>query len=275
VGGGPIDILTAVTTPTDIEARRSLAVRAWGATDKGRVRRTNEDCFRIDRTHGLLVLADGMGGHNAGDVASRLAADTIVDLVRAGRADGPFARDGSVSGGGTLLRNAIHAANRRVLDAARDVPDYSGMGTTIVAVLARGPLLSIAHAGDSRCYVHDGARLRQVTVDDSWLASVLASDPGADPVLLQRHPLRNTLTNVVGLGAEVHVHLLELPCSERHVVVLTSDGVHGVFEMASLERLVGDAIRGGLEGLAGDLVALALDRGSRDNCTAVVAEYLL
>jgi protein phosphatase len=222
-----------------------------------------------------VVVADGMGGHSAGEVASRLAADTVVDAVRRGTSSGPFARDSSVSEGGTLLRNAIHAANRCVLDAARDLADYAGMGTTIVAALARGRTLSVAHVGDSRVYLHDGERLGQMTADDSWIASVLACDPTADPALLQRHPLRNALTNVVGSRAEVHVHLLELPLSGRDIALLTTDGVHGVLDLERLERAVSGCAQRGVAGLPADLVAAALDRGSRDNCTAVVAEFLL
>jgi protein phosphatase len=263
-------------TSTTIDVGSGQAtLRAWGVTDRGRVRRTNEDCLRIDREHRLVVVADGMGGHSAGEVASRLAADTVVDVVRRGTSSGPFAPDSSVSEGGTLLRNAIHAANRCVLDAARDLADYAGMGTTIVAALARGRTLSVAHVGDSRFYLHDGERLRQMTADDSWIASVLAADPTADPVLLQQHPLRNALTNVVGSRAEVHVHLLELPLSGRDIALLTTDGVHGVLDLERLERAVTDGARRGLDRLPGDLVTGALDRGSRDNCTAVVAEFLI
>jgi protein phosphatase len=204
-------------------------------------------------------------------VASRLAVDTIVDAVVLGDARGPFAPDSAITEGGTLLRNAVHTANGRILEAARALPDYAGMGTTVVAALARGPLLSVVHVGDSRLYLHDGERLRQLTTDDSWMASMLASDPEADPLALQRHPLRNALTNVVGSRAEVHVHLLELPLCGDEVLLLTTDGVHGALDAARLETIVTEARRGALERLAGDVVAAALDRGSRDNCTAIVA----
>jgi protein phosphatase len=257
-----------------VEAVRApAALRAWGATDQGRVRRTNEDCFRIDLDHGLCVVADGMGGHNAGEVAARLTAELVVDAVRGAAAAGPFGADRSLSAAGTLLRNAVHRANARVLEEAAALPDYAGMGTTIVATLVRDGVLSVTHVGDSRLYLFDGQLLRQLTEDDSWMAGMLAADPGADPSVFQRHPLRNALTNVIGARAEVYVHLLEVPLQGGEVLLLTTDGVHGVLDLDTLNGVLSGGLRTGLSEVAAHLVAAALARGSRDNCTAVVAEY--
>src|SRR4051794_11384513 len=146
-----------------------------------------------------------MGGHNAGEVAARLAVDAVVAYVA--EHDGcpadddsawPLGYDPALSADGNLLRTAIHLANLQILEAAFGSADYAGMGTTIVAarVTARG--LTVAHVGDSRLYVMANRRLRLLTEDDSWVAAMLARDPDLDPQTLAHHPLRNVLTNVVG-----------------------------------------------------------------------------
>ena len=258
---------------------------AYGITDKGRVRPTNEDCFAILEGVGLCVIADGMGGHNAGEVASRLAVDTVVDVVTARSAkpsgDGngstepdalhPFGLDPALSDEGNLLRTAILLANAHVLETATTAEQYSGMGTTVVATLAVGGRLTVASVGDSRLYLYAGDGLRQMTSDDSWVATVLASDPKADPLLLQHHPMRNALTNVVGARSHTEVHVVEEALAGGERLLLTTDGVHGVLEDEQIERMMreGDDPRE----LADRILAAALASGSRDNCTAIVARY--
>ena len=162
---------------------------AYGRTDKG-LRPTNEDCFAIHEELGLCVIADGMGGHNAGEVAARLAVDAVVQFVRASDRAWPFGYDSALSVEGNILRTSIHLANLRILETSVSANHYAGMGTTIVAARVVDGRLSVAHVGDSRLYVMAGRRLRQVTRDDSWMAAMLQQDPLADPWLLQQHPLR-------------------------------------------------------------------------------------
>jgi protein phosphatase len=265
-------------------------LRAFGLSDKGRVRPANEDYFAIQEELGLCVIADGIGGHNAGEIAARLAVDAVVEVVRnarlrshdhsasfgeAGRRDDligwPFGYDPSLSDDGNLLRTAIHVASVQVLEAAGSAHHYAGMGTTIVAARAAGGRLSVAHAGDSRLYVLARGRLCQVTTDDSWLTSTLADDPDADFALLQHHPMRNALTNVVGARARTDVHVVEQALAGRELMLLSTDGVHGVLDMKRLERIMleDDDPRA----IARNVVSAALTRGSRDNCTAIVARY--
>jgi len=251
-------------------------LRAYGLTDKGRVRPTNEDCFAIREELGLCVVADGMGGHNAGEVAARLAVDAVVDFVRQRRernaADPwPFGFDPALSPEGNLLRTAIHLANVQILEAAISSNAYAGMGTTIVAARVADGRLSVAHVGDSRLYLVADRQLRQVTQDDSWMASMLAHDPDADPLLLQQHPMRNALTNVVGARARTDVHVVEQALAGGELLLLSTDGVHGVMDDSRIEQLM-------LEdedprAIAHRVIRAALVRGSRDNCTAVVARY--
>jgi PPM family protein phosphatase len=256
-------------------------LRAQGVTDKGRVRQTNEDCFVIDERLGLCLVADGMGGHNAGEVASRLAVCAVVEYLReaallsepAGEASvWPFGFDPSLSKAGNLLRTAIQVANIQILEAAVTSEEYSGMGTTIVAALVEGPTLSVAHVGDSRLYLFAGDRLRQLTPDDSWLASVLARDPQVDPEMLQNHPMRNALTSAVGASARADVHVVEEALRGGELFAMTTDGVHGALDDVRIQRLLAEG--GDPAAMATDLVHSALARGSRDNCTAIVGKYL-
>lgn len=249
-------------------------LRAYGATDKGRIRSTNEDHFAIDERLRLLVVADGMGGHNAGEVASHVAVDAIVEFVADARDSTfdtwPFGFDRTLSDIGNVLRTAVHHANIRVLEVAGTTEDYAGMGTTVVAALVGNDRVAVAHVGDSRLYLASDGRLRQLTRDDSWVATMLADNPEADPAILQHHPMRNALTNVVGARQATQVHLAEEPLSAGDVLLLTTDGVHGVLDARSLERMLE---RVDVEQMPAEIIAAALARGSRDNCTAIVAQY--
>jgi protein phosphatase len=258
-------------------------LRAFGLTDKGRIRPINEDCFAIHEDLGLLVVADGMGGHNAGEIAARVAVDAVVEVVReahpslprrsaeGAEAEFPFGYDPSLSDDGNLLRTAIHVACVQVIEAAGSANQYAGMGTTLVAARVAGRRLSVAHAGDSRLYLLSAGRLRQVTRDDSWVASMLADDPDADPDALQHHPMRNALTNVVGAGARTDVHVAEHQLTGGELLLLSTDGVHGVLDGRRLERMM--LQEEDPRCLARTLIGAALARGSRDNLTAVVARY--
>jgi len=253
-------------------------LRGYGLTDKGRVRPTNEDCFAVHEELGLCVIADGMGGHNAGEVAARLAVDAVVEYVgehspglRSQDLAWPFGFDPSLSADGNMLRTAIHLASVQIREAAIASHDYAGMGTTIVAALVCDGRLSVAHVGDSRLYVLAAGRLEQVTQDDSWMVSMLAHDPDVDPLLLEHHPMRNALTNVVGARARTEVHVKECPLGGGELLLLTTDGVHGVLDDRRMERLLIDESEP--YAIARGVINAALTRGSRDNCTAVVARY--
>ena len=141
------------------------------------MRRTNEDALFIDESLGLLIIADGMGGHAAGEVASGLAVEAVVGFIRRTTEDHehswPYGIDSTLSFNANRLRTAVHLANRRVFREAESHDDYTGMGTTIVAALLVDGLLSIAHVGDSRMYYASNNQLVQLTRDDSWAARVL------------------------------------------------------------------------------------------------------
>ena len=248
-------------------------LRAFGVTDRGRVRPTNEDCFGIDPDLQLCVIADGMGGHNAGEVASRLAVEAVLDYVanNSVTTTWPHGYDSALSERANLLKTAVQVANTRVFEAAAASSECTGMGTTIVALLVGRDVMTVAHVGDSRLYALSGGAAEQLTADDSWAAVMLARDPSLDPAILKTHPMRNALTSVIGAKSQVDVHVGERALTPDDLILMTTDGVHGVLSEATLAETC--AATADLQELAGRLVREAMDTGSRDNCTALVARY--
>lgn len=249
-------------------------IECYGVTDKGSVRTINEDQFVADDELGLLVVADGMGGHQAGEVASGAAVEAIVAFVRRTAEDGectwPFGIDPSLSFDGNRLRTAIALANRRVFRLSESQDDYTGMGTTVACAILREGSAVVGHAGDSRVYLWSDGQLVRLTSDDTWAATLIANR-SADPETIKHHPMRNVLTNVVGVREEVTVHLQEVEIHPGDLVLISSDGVHGVVEDGEIQRLLQDVP---LAQLPGTLVQAALKAGSRDNVTVVAARYL-
>lgn len=250
-------------------------LHAFGATDAGKVRKTNEDAFVSDTALRLFAVADGMGGHNAGEVASNLAIDALTTFIRRSSSDTdfswPYGLDRTLSFDGNRLRTGIHLANRRVFRAAESSDDYSGMGTTIASLLVNGSTVSIGHVGDSRVYLLSKGALHILTRDDSWAATILAQDPAFKPEEIAHHPMRNVLTSVLGARENVDVHLTERPLVPGDVLMLCSDGVHGVVEPDAMTEILTTAPD--VADAAQRLIDLAMANGSRDNVTAVVARY--
>jgi PPM family protein phosphatase len=250
-------------------------VRACGVSDAGRVRKSNEDRFISNPGQRLFAVADGMGGHKAGEVAAQLAIDAISGFINRSENDNdvtwPYGIDDSLSFDGNRLRTAICLANRRVFRAAESTDDYGGMGTTIVGLIVNGAQAAIGSVGDSRVYRLSGGRLLQVTTDDSWASTILAQDPTMKPEDIAQHPMRNVLTNVLGGRSTVDVHVTEHTLRDGDVLLLCSDGLHGVMDLESLQRILEKTTD--VEQAAKALVAAALDNGSRDNVTALVVRY--
>ncbi len=242
-----------------------MKLRAYGLTDVGRVRDSNEDQFFVDETLGLYAVADGMGGHAAGEIASEIAIRALVDSVRQA-CDAPAGPD--ASGAGEHLEKAIASANRLICEATAGHDDRRGMGTTVVALLALPDRAVIAHVGDSRAYLLRDGQLRLLTSDHSWvneqvrLGILSASDA-------HRHPMRNVVTRALGTRGEVRADLIDEPLQERDAFLLCSDGLNVMLE--------DDAIRDILLASAGDpeaacrsLVAAANGEGGDDNTTVIV-----
>jgi serine/threonine protein phosphatase PrpC len=250
-------------------------IKASGLSDVGPVRKNNEDSFATDETLQLFVVADGMGGHSAGEIASKLAVETIVSFVRRSEEDTdlswPYGVDSNLSFCGNRLRTAIHLANRRVFRAAEKHDEYTGMGTTVVGALISGSRLSVGHAGDSRLYVFRDGALTRLTTDDTWAATVVGGKPESDPSRPGAHPMRHVLTSVLGVQDHVDVHMTELDLHGGEMILMCSDGLHNVVDDNALrEVLTHNAVP---SSIVSQLIQMALTGGGRDNVTAVVARY--
>jgi protein phosphatase len=250
-----------------------LTLRAAGHTNAGPVRRTNEDSFLITPEIGLFALADGMGGHHAGEVASRLALESLAGFIRRSHDEScswPYGIEPHLSLAGNRLHTAICLANRRVFREAESHDDYIGMGSTIAALLFVRGVVIVGHVGDSRAYLVRGGRLTQLTQDDTWAVAMLGENSGGDGSSASAHPFKHVLTNVLGSKERTSVHIAEHPVSPGDRLMLCSDGLHGVLTNDDLRSLIADSQLEDSEAAALTLVDVALKRGTRDNVTAIV-----
>jgi protein phosphatase len=230
---------------------------SFGVSDPGCVRGNNEDFFLLAPAAGLYLVADGMGGAQAGEHASRLAAETVRDVIQG--VPQPASPDD--------LLDAFAEANRRVAREAEADPDREGMGTTLVAAVENEGDLFIASVGDSRAYVFAGGKLQPITEDQTWVNEV-GRRLGLDEETLRIHPMRHVLTMAIGVSGQLRVHHYRLHPEKGALLLLCSDGLHGVAPDEEIAKvLAGD---GSLETMANDLVELARSRGGPDNITAVL-----
>ena len=251
-------------------------IEAYGLTDVGRRRKLNEDSFLVDHELGLYAVCDGMGGHNAGEVASRMAADALASFIRKSAEDDedmtwPFGFDEELSLQANRLKTAIRLANASVFRAADNREDLSGMGTTLVAGLIRGDRLILGSAGDSRCYLLRAGELRQLTRDDSWVSAAWAEGIlTADEI--ERHPFRNVITKAVGAKDSLEVDIHEHTLQPGDIALICSDGLHAMIHDADILRLLSPP-PGSLEQAAKSLIDAANDAGGRDNVSVVLVRY--
>jgi PPM family protein phosphatase len=251
---------------------------AHGITDTGRVRKANEDAIFWSVDLGLFVVADGMGGHNAGEVASQLAVETLRGFIVKTEEDTdstmPYGLDMRMSSDGNRLATAIRLANTHVFQTSQSRPDYSGMGTTVVAALVRDRVATFAGVGDSRIYSWLGGDLTQLTEDDSWVTRIRRDHPAVTDEMIASNPMRHVLTNVIGANADTPVDVGERTLEDGELLVLCSDGLYGPLEGDALRELLPQEAGGvDLEALAARLVTAALDGGSRDNVTVLLVQY--
>jgi protein phosphatase len=232
---------------------------AYGISDQGCVRQNNEDSYFVDAGSGLFVVADGMGGAQAGETASRIAIDTVVEVIRATGNPGPDA-----------LKQAFEAANRKVMEAASRDPKLEGMGTTLVAALAAGDQLALTSVGDSRAYVYDGTTLLNVTEDQSWVNEV-GRKLGMDEASLRAHPMRHMLTMAIGLSSQLRIHGYSFRAQPDALVLLSSDGLHGVVPHERILALL--SAEESLEAKAKALIAAAKEAGGPDNVTVILLRF--
>jgi PPM family protein phosphatase len=235
-------------------------LEAFALSDVGRVRTNNEDCALVLPEVGLYLLADGMGGARAGEMASRMAIDTVAEIVRQS-----WQRDPPV------LLSAVEEANRRVLEASNSDPQLEGMGTTLVAVLETGDELAIASVGDSRAYLLDDTGFRVITEDQTWVHEV-GRPLGLDEESLRHHPMRHVLTMAIGVGGALSIHYYMIRFQPSALLLMCSDGLHGVIEPGAIEQVLRDNQPGHdtLEYKCRTLIEAAKEAGGPDNVTCVL-----
>jgi len=238
-------------------------LEAFALSDKGCVRSNNEDYCLIEPDLGLYVLADGMGGANAGERASRMAVETVAETVLFAQR-----RDSQV------LLSAVEEANRRVIEAAHNDETLEGMGTTLVAALETGDALSIASVGDSRAYLLDRDGFRAITDDQTWVNEV-GRPLGLDEESLRNHPMRHVLTMAIGAGSPLTVNCYTVPLEQRAVVLLCSDGLHGVVNAPEMEHILQPGRNGAsLEESCRNLIEAAKAAGGPDNVTCILVRKI-
>ncbi len=239
----------------------------YGLTDAGKVRTNNEDSLAFDTTHGIALLADGMGGYNAGEVAASMATDFIKSELcqwltsQACRSD--------ISRVERAVEMCVDEANLSILNAADSNPHFAGMGTTLVVGVFLAKHLVLGHVGDSRCYRLRGGELTQLTRDHSMLQEQLdAGRLTAEQAAVA--PGRNLLTRALGVEKTTQIELHVHPVREADIYLLCSDGLTDMIS----DDDIGVILAGpdDLPTLASTLVAQALDRGGRDNVSVLLVQ---
>jgi len=249
--------------------------RCVGMTDTGRVREHNEDTIGTDADIGLVVLADGMGGYKAGEVASGITVRTVMGLVKdAVEREDLTQHDGDsgLTRPGILLRDAIQRANKIIYQTARTQANCEGMGTTVVAGLFFDDNLTIAHVGDSRLYRFRDGKLEQVTQDHSLLHE-LVTRGFYTPEEAQRAAAKNYVTRALGVEPTVEVDITVVPAQKDDLYLLCSDGLSDMVEDDDIQLTI-NTFGANLETLAQQLVLLSNENGGRDNVSVVLARVL-
>ncbi len=247
-------------------------LRFVGMTDTGKVREHNEDTIAFDPDIGLLVLADGMGGYNAGEVASGIAVKTIVNLVREHVEREDLSHQRTAIGHVPSQHHPArcdHRANKIIYQTARTQPQCEGMGTTVVAALLFDNKIAVAHVGDSRLYRLRGDKFEQVTMDHSLLQELV--DRGFySAEEAQRAANKNYVTRALGVEPTVEVEIQEVPVQKGDFYVLCSDGLSDMVEDEDIHLTI-STFSANLETVAKQLIQLANDNGGRDNVSVVMA----
>ena len=245
--------------------KRSKGMRSCCVTDVGQKRTTNQDfVFASDTPVGplpnLLIVADGMGGHQAGDMASRYAAEVIVSHIKRSRERNPI----------RVLRSAIETANERVLEKAAEDEELSGMGTTVVAATVVENYLYVANVGDSRLYlIRD--HIRQITRDHSLVGEMVRAGE-LSPEQARNHPNKNIITRAVGAGQKLEIDFFDEDLRKGDILLLCSDGLSNMVEDEEIEKIIKSGRE--LPKIAMDLIERANRNGGKDNIAVVLAQPL-
>ena len=248
-----------------------VMIDCYALTDRGRRRSQNEDAFICDEDYAIFLVADGMGGENYGEVASRLTADHFVQLII------PFITDEDVTipfdtpeDGDHFTAVMIHAVegtNRAVYEYAIEHESHKGMGSTLTAVVVRDGFLYVAHVGDSRLYRIQSDEIIQITEDHTKVQEMVQKEI-LTPEEARKHPQKNIITRCVGRNRRLKPDVFATDFTNDDIFLICSDGLNDMIEDDEIHRIVVES--DSLETAAGGLVELANENGGKDNITVVL-----
>ena len=251
------------------------ALQIVSSTDPGRVRGHNEDCVESRPDLGIVVLADGMGGYNAGEVASGMATSLIASgLTESWTKDAlaKLSRDDAMALAQAVLQKQVARANKAIFDAAEKDPHCAGMGTTLVACLFYDNFLAVGHIGDSRLYRMRNDALEQVTRDHSLLQEQIDSGLITKEDARSSHN-KNLVTRAVGIDPEVEAEIHTHEVQEGDIFLLCSDGLNDMIEDDEIQMTL-IALRSNLDLTAQQLIQAANDAGGRDNVSVMLVKVM-
>lgn len=241
-------------------------IKTFSKSDIGKKRKINQDAiFTSEKPVGnlpnLFLVADGMGGANAGDYASRIALETVIAQVEKNQNTDCL----------KILQDAISSANANVLKKAGEKPEYEGMGTTLVAACCEGEELFVANVGDSRLYIVGPRKIRQITRDHSWVEEMVLRG-GLARDAARNHPDKNIITRAVGVEESVKVDFFQEHLKEDEKILMCTDGLTNMLEDAEILKIV-ERSRDIVE-MAEELVNAANEKGGKDNISVILIDPL-
>jgi len=250
-----------------------MRVVAAGLSDVGCVRKHNEDNLLVDQELGLFLVADGLGGHAAGEVASRIVVEKVEEFIsQTAERDRtwPLDYDARIPYDGNRLKAALILSDQAILEDIRENPERESMGSTVVACLVKGDHVTLVHVGDSRAYLLNADGMEQITRDHSWVADQVANGI-LTPEEARKHPFRNVITQALGNGGDLDVSVQELQVKELDRLLLCSDGLSGMVPDGEIWDIVQSS--DSLDIAAEMLVKKALENGGEDNVTVVLVGF--
>ncbi|MBX5482278.1 MAG: Stp1/IreP family PP2C-type Ser/Thr phosphatase [Myxococcaceae bacterium] len=251
-----------------------MRIEVAGSTHVGMKRNHNEDNFLVLTDENLFVVADGMGGHSSGEIASKIAVDEMAEFFRMTSRDQdstwPFKMDKTKNYDENRLQTGIKLANARIYERASSEAKYRGMGTTIVSVHFANNTAYIAHVGDSRVYFFRQGQLKQVTEDHSLLNDYLKAKK-LTPEEIEAFPHKNVIVRALGMKDTVQVDVSRLEPMDGDIFLLCSDGLSGMVPDTQIQETL--ATVSDLERACGQLIDLANANGGNDNVTCVITRF--
>ncbi|HWQ09403.1 MAG TPA: Stp1/IreP family PP2C-type Ser/Thr phosphatase [Holophaga sp.] len=250
-----------------------MQIVSAGQTDIGCIRKHNEDNFLVDMERCLFVVADGLGGHAAGEVASQIVIEKvgqfIAQTVEQDRT-WPLEYDASLAYDGNRLKVALMLTDQAIMEDIRSNPERESMGSTVVACLVRDATATIVHVGDSRAYLLNGNGIQQITRDHSWVAEQVANGI-LTPDEARKHPFRNVITQALGNGADLDIAIQEIQVGELDQLLLCSDGLSGMVQDRDIWRIVRNSLS--LQDAVQQLITTARENGGEDNITVLIVGF--